>query len=131
LQVVDAAANLTGFFIAVKWGIVAVAISYVIVGCLQVPLWFWTVKRLVAIKVSDYLAALFAPLASVAVMLLIVLALKYSFASLIPPVFQILLGAVVGSAVYVFAIYRISPVAASRMMGVMKVFLPAAKGRNS
>jgi len=69
--------SIIGFFLAVRWGITAVAASFVIVGYSLAPISFLAVRRLIQVDFGTYLRqfapALFASLMMVAV----IMGLKY------------------------------------------------------
>jgi O-antigen/teichoic acid export membrane protein len=74
LAVVTGVVNLVGFAVAVRWGILAVAASYVVCGYLLAPVSVWTVSRVVEVEAGRYLRLLVAPVASGAAMLAATLA---------------------------------------------------------
>lgn len=59
---VTAVLKVTAFLIAMRYGIVGVAIAAVCVGYLIAPAWYWAVKRLASISMRTYFAHLRGPL---------------------------------------------------------------------
>jgi PST family polysaccharide transporter len=66
-----------GFFIAVRWGIVAVATSYVITGYLLSPVSYIALRRLIQIDFLTYLKQFSASFLSSAVMVGTIMVLKF------------------------------------------------------
>ncbi len=72
--------SVIGFLLVVKWGIVAVAASFVIVGYMVAPLSFVAVRKLIQIDFKTYLRQFLAPLIASLMMVATFLGLKYVFA---------------------------------------------------
>jgi O-antigen/teichoic acid export membrane protein len=68
--------SVSGFLLAVRWGIVAVAASFVIVGYLVAPFSYLAVHKLVRINFRIYLGQYVAPLSASLAMVAVVLGLK-------------------------------------------------------
>jgi PST family polysaccharide transporter len=66
-----------GFLLAVRWGIVAVAASFVIVGFLLAPISYIAVHRLIHINFRTYLGLIVIPLTASLIMGFVILGLKY------------------------------------------------------
>lgn len=69
--------DVTGFLLAVRWGIVAVATSFVIVGYLIAPISFIAVRKLIKIDLKTYLWQFATPLLASITMIAVVAGLKY------------------------------------------------------
>ena len=69
--------SVIGFLIAVQWGIVAVAISFVISGYLVAPVSYAALHRLINVDIKTYFQQLLAPLSASFLMVLAILGLKY------------------------------------------------------
>jgi PST family polysaccharide transporter len=67
----------TAFFFAVRWGIVAVAASYVISAYSIAFLTIWVMKKLVGIDVKIYLSKYLVPLTGSLIMVIVILGLRY------------------------------------------------------
>ena len=80
VAVLTAIVNVVGFVLVVRWGILAVAISYVVCSYLLTPVSFWSVTRVINVEVKRYLRLFVAPMASGLVMLLSVLSAKAALA---------------------------------------------------
>jgi PST family polysaccharide transporter len=71
--------SVIGFFIAVRWGVVAVAASYVIAGYLFAPVSYVAVRRLIRIDIRTYAGQFVAPLAASLIMVMVVALLRNVF----------------------------------------------------
>lgn len=131
LQVMITVANVIGFLIAVRWGIVAVAISYVIVAYLFAPLSVWLVYRLIEIDLLRYLR-LFLPAATGSlVMLAFIFSLKLSLTNLVPLQF-LLTGCIVMSALaYAVTIRLVAPSLAYQAIDLLRSTLQGIKKEES
>lgn len=68
--------NVVAFALVVRWGILAVATSYVVCGYLLTAVSVWSVTRVLDVEVKTYLRLFVAPLTSGLVMLLALVAAK-------------------------------------------------------
>jgi PST family polysaccharide transporter len=71
--------NVIGFWLAVRWGIVAVAASFVIVSYLISPISYIAVRRLIHIDFRTYLWQFGTPLSASLIMVAVIVGLKYFF----------------------------------------------------
>jgi O-antigen/teichoic acid export membrane protein len=76
VAIVTGVVNVIGFALAVRWGILAVAASYVACGYLLTPVSVWSVMRVLDLEVKRYLRLLVAPAVSGLAMLVLVMAAK-------------------------------------------------------
>lgn len=128
VQAVDGILNLIGFLIAARWGIVAVAVSYVLVSYLVTPLWFVVVNRLVGISWSTYFRQIgVAAIASGAMVVGITL-LRNVLGAGEKALFDLAVYTSVGAIVYVFAAVAIAPTLAREILDMAKTMLPS-RGR--
>jgi len=74
--------NVIGFFIAVRWGIVAVAASFVIVSYFVAPISYIALRRLIQVEFKTYLRQFIPPLSASLIMVIVVMGLKYLFRDL-------------------------------------------------
>ena len=79
IMFLNAVCSVGGFLLAVKWGIVAVAASFVIVGYLLAPISYIAVGRLIKINFRTYLWQFIPSLAASLMMVLVIMGLKYLF----------------------------------------------------
>ena len=71
--------SIVGFLLVVRWGIVAVAASFVIVGYLLAPISFMVVRKLIQIELKTYLLQFAPSLFASLMMVAAVVGLKYLF----------------------------------------------------
>lgn len=107
LNAVNAAGNAVAFFIAVRWGIVAVAFAYVLRGYLFSPLPLWAVDRLMGLRLSTYLRNFVEPGAAALVMAVAVLAAERFLEGAVPG-YLLLVGSVAGGAALYGALLRVT-----------------------
>jgi len=105
LQVIDAIANLSLFFIVVHWGITAVAIAYTTIGYLMVPLWFRAVKKVVPIHFADYIKCLKGPFISSSTMVVWLITTQPTFIELFGNSAALFVSIITGALVYTMVIY--------------------------
>lgn len=77
IMLLSAVCSVIGFLIAVQWGIVAVAASFVIVGYFLAPVSYIAVRRLIQIDFRTYLQQFMAPLFASLIMVVVIVGLKY------------------------------------------------------
>ncbi len=79
IMLLNAVCTVIGFWLAVRWGIVAVAASFVIVGYLLAPVSYMAVRRLIQIDFRTYLRQFAAPLSASLIMAIVIVGLKNVF----------------------------------------------------
>lgn len=62
IVVVTTVLKVLAFFIAVRFGIIAVAVATLCVGCIVAPAYYWTLHRLIPIRLVSYLNHIKGPL---------------------------------------------------------------------
>ena len=77
IMTLNAVLSVLGFMIAVRWGIVAVAVSFVITGYLLAPVSYLAVRRMIHIELKPYLSQYVVPLAAALSMVAVILGLQY------------------------------------------------------
>ncbi len=128
LQAVDSVANVIGFLIAVHWGIVAVAMSYVTVGYLMVPLWYLALKSSVPVLGSEYLRAIVGPFVATLVMMLAISADRLMFVDVLGGTAFLVLAVATGILIYASTIYLLYPAIAKKIFDIAKmIFARKAK----
>ena len=79
IMLLNAICSVIGFLLAVKWGIVAVAISFVIVGYVLAPISYVAVRRLIQIDFRTYLWQFIPSLSASLMMVVVIMGFKYLF----------------------------------------------------
>lgn len=77
IMLLNAACSVIGFLLAVRWGIVAVAASFVIVGYLLAPVSYMAVRKLIQIDFRTYLGQFIPSLTASLLMVVVIAGLKY------------------------------------------------------
>jgi len=76
IMLLTAVASVIGFLLVVRWGIVAVAASLVIVGYLLAPVSYIAVRRLIQVDYRTYLWQFAPPLSASLIMVAVIVGLK-------------------------------------------------------
>jgi PST family polysaccharide transporter len=97
--------NVVGFALVVRWGILAVAASYVVCGYLLTPVSVWSVSRVLDVEIRRYLRLFVAPLASGLVMVLSLMAVKAVLPDTLAGVAQIAVLLLAAATVYFGMLY--------------------------
>lgn len=131
LLAIQAVANVIAFALAVRWGIVAVAAAYVLVGYLLAPLSLLAVHRLITIDWKRYLGHYLAPLPGALVMVAVVAGLSYALPAGTTALMQLLVCIPVGVITYLGIIQFMAPALARQAREMVALALPVPKWGNS
>jgi O-antigen/teichoic acid export membrane protein len=101
LGLVDTTLNVLAFVVAVRWGITAVALAYLIRAYLMFPVGQWVVGALIDLPWITYLKQLAAPLLATGIMVVPLLVLEHQLGDSLLPLARVALGSAVGAAIYV------------------------------
>ena len=77
IMFLNAVCSVMGFLLAVRWGIVAVAASFVIVGYSLAPISYIAVRRLIQVDFKTYLWQFVSPLSASLIMVAVIVGVKY------------------------------------------------------
>ncbi len=109
ISILNATANLIACLIAVRWGIVAVALAYVISSYLVFPVSQWAVNKLIKIELTSYFKQFVTPIVSSAIMIGAILTVKHFLSPAIDPKLLIIVGTLSGISVYALCIRIFEP----------------------
>ena len=109
LSLLNAVLNLIACLLAVKWGIVAVAIAYVVSSYLGFPVSQWTISQLIHVPPRKYLQQFITPTICSLLMVLGILTAKYFLMDLINEKVLIVIGTAIGIIIYGLSIRLIDP----------------------
>lgn len=109
LGFLDAVTNLLGFILVVQWGILAVAIVYVVRGYLLFPVGQLFIDRLIHTSLLTYLRQFISPLASSLIMTAAILATRYLLTGWLNPFLILAIGTLTGAGIYGLALRLLSP----------------------
>jgi O-antigen/teichoic acid export membrane protein len=132
IMTLTAAFSVIGFLIAVKWGIVAVAVSYVIVGYLLAPIDYVAIRKLLSIDFKNYLGQFVAPLSASMVMVASVELLKrvVVFQGL-HPYLQLAIYVLAGALAYLLLIWLMARSLSWQVLELVNLALPTRKLKNT
>lgn len=105
LNMLNAAVNIIGFYIVVRWGIEFVALAYVVRTYLLCPIALHCVKLLVDIKYSEYVKGLLGPFLCAASVSIVAVLIQFVLGNRIPELFTILITASLCMALYLLFSY--------------------------
>ncbi|MBD1918205.1 MULTISPECIES: MOP flippase family protein [Cyanophyceae] len=127
IQVVNVLVNVIGFFIVVRWGIIAVASVYVIRGYCLLPLSIWAIDRLLKVDYKSYLSQYFSPLFCSLLMTLAIFLTRYFCTYLSLNDFLTLVTCIaIGTVSYVGSIAIFSPGLFAKFQKIIQVFTQSA-----
>ena len=124
LSSVQAIGNVIGFAIAVRWGIVAVAVAYVIRAYLTAPITLWIVNKLIRINFRTYLSQYAAPFVASLIMVATIFGIKYFLYDQVSLHILLAICIPVGAAVYLITIRLIAPKILKRAIDLFSLILP-------
>ena len=101
--------NVIGFLIAVRWGIVAVAVSFAVRAYLVSPVQIWSIYKLLRVKITTYFCQIIAPLAGSLLMVIVVLAAKYYISHLMNAQTLLVACVAIGAGFYTLTLLLIAP----------------------
>lgn len=128
LTALNSLINVIAFAIAVQWGILAVAVAYVMRGYLLAPLPIWVVKKLIKLNVWTYVRQYVVPLVGSLVMVATVAGFKHFFGSFIGLVLLLVICIILGASVYAVIILLIAPQLSRQIIDIAHLAIPVEVG---
>ncbi|MGB3532887.1 MAG: lipopolysaccharide biosynthesis protein [Microcoleaceae cyanobacterium] len=104
LSILNAILNLIACLIAVKWGIIAVSVAYVISSYLGFPVSLWMISKLIHVPIGAYLKQYTSSTICSIIMVLTILTYKYFFIDFVSDKLLIILGTMIGVVTYAISI---------------------------
>jgi len=126
-----AALNVVGFLIVVRMGIIAVAVSYVVVSYLLMPLYFLMIRNLIHVTIQSHLGQYTIALISSLIMIVVVLGCKYLLGQNFSIAIRLVIFVIAGGGTYLLAIRLIRPPLYFRMLELAQMALPKLFARQS
>ncbi|MEQ9486246.1 MOP flippase family protein [Coleofasciculus sp. F4-SAH-05] len=114
-------ANVVLFFVAVRWGIEAVAAVYVIRSYLLTPVDLLVIRKLINIKLTTYVYQYIVPFTGTLGMVAAILIAKYLLANFINLYTLIVVCSLLGTAMYTLIITLIAPKLIHKVMNLIKL----------
>ncbi len=129
INVFNTVMNVLCFFIAVRWGILAVAIALVARSYLSAPLGFWLIQKLIRVKIVDYLKEFGVPLLSAGIMVATIFAVKSVWPEQSDPRQVLVTSITAGGLVYGGSVFLLAPDLYRQVLSFTQGFLakPATK----
>lgn len=131
IALINAVVNVAVIVVAVRWGIVAVALAFVIRGYLILPLLLWVMWKLIRLGPISYLRQFAAPLGASLGMVLAVLVAKHFLIDVTTVRVVLPLCILIGGVVYFLTILLAAPAAAREALGLVRVALPLGRRRKT
>ena len=116
--------NVVGFLIVVKMGIIAVAVSYVVVSYFLMPLYFLMIRNLIRVTIRSHLIQYVPALASSLIMITVVLGLKYILGGHSSLSIRLVILILAGGGTYLLAIRILRPAIFSKMVEIAQMAFP-------
>jgi O-antigen/teichoic acid export membrane protein len=123
--------NVIGFMAVVRLGIVAVAISYVVVSYALMPLYFYLIQKLVHVTILDHLKQYLSAFISSIAMIAVVLILKQFLGENLSVVLRLVICVTAGVSTYLLAIRLIQPALFMKILGLAQMVLPKSMVKQS
>ncbi|MEH2386214.1 MAG: lipopolysaccharide biosynthesis protein [Nostoc sp.] len=109
LGLLNAILNVIACLVAVRWGLMAIAVAYVISDYLVFPISQWAVSQLIQTPILTYLRQLIVPLVCALIMVVVILAVKYLLRDLLNSQASLVSCTVMGAIAYGLTIRWLSP----------------------
>lgn len=117
--------SVVGFLIAVRWGIVAVAISFVIAGYLVAPASYLAVHKLIKIDIRTYFQQFLAPLSACLFMVITIMGLKHLIdLQGLNLYLELAVYLLAGILAYLIVIFITARTLATQIMDLIRIVLP-------
>ncbi|MBE9046174.1 lipopolysaccharide biosynthesis protein [Pleurocapsales cyanobacterium LEGE 10410] len=127
ISLLNATVNLVACLIAVRWGIIAVALAYVISSYLVFPVSQWAVNKLIKIPGKIYLRQFVVPLISSAIMVGVILLFKYFLSETLDPRLLTIVGTSIGALVYALCVRILAPKIFEQLWGFATAIISGKK----
>ncbi|GEM_PF-5289840 len=109
LGILSSTLNVIGFFIAVRWGIVAVALAYLTRACIMFPISQGVVSKLINITFRKYLQQFIPSVIGVLVMVLVIMCVRILVVNSLGSIGTVLCGSIIGAIFYCAVLYYFQP----------------------
>lgn len=109
LGLVDTTLNVVAFVLAVRWGIEAVALAYLIRAYVMFPVGQWVVVALIEVPWLTYLKQFIGPLVSTAVMAMVMVSLDWVAGDSLSPLALVAVSTTSGMLTYGVAVMVVAP----------------------
>ncbi|MEA5518556.1 lipopolysaccharide biosynthesis protein [Limnoraphis robusta] len=127
LSLLNAVLNLIACLVAVQWGIVGVALAYVISSYIAFPVSQWAISKLIHVPLLTYLQQFRSPLIGSVVMVSGILIAKHFMVDLINEKVLILVGTAIGTIIYGLTIRLVDPKLFKDLLELLKMIRSPSK----
>jgi PST family polysaccharide transporter len=131
IYTLTAVLNVVGFLIVVRLGIVAVALSYVVVSYALMPLFFYLIQKIVPVTLRSHLSQYAPAFFSSLFMIAVVLGLKHFLGGNIPTSIRLAILVIAGGGTYLLGIRLIRPGLYAKMLELVKLAIPKIRARQN
>ncbi len=130
VMLITAVGTVIGFLLAVRWGIVAVAASFVIASYLMAPLSYIAVRKQIQVDLKTYLGQFAVPLLASLIMILVIMGLKHVVQPLgLHLYLELFIYITAGALIYLFVIVLTARSLFWQVLGLTGSLLPKRKLR--
>ena len=129
LEVVNVFFNTLACIAAVNYGILAVAIAYVVSDFLMIPLSLWVLKKLMKISLLSYLKQYISPIACASLMMISIFILKHWI--VVEPQIVLIACTLLGMVVYAACLQLLDPTLSQEIRQLLFVAISKTKQKNS
>lgn len=123
--------NIIGFTIAVQYGIIAVALAYIVRCCVTFPIGQWAVSRLIQVPMLTYLRNFFAPLISSLIIAVAIISTKYFLKNLVNTEVALVICTVTGAILYGLAIRLFAPELFHKLLELVYLALSGSESQRA
>lgn len=109
LGLLNAILNIIACLVAVRWGLIAVAVAYVLSDYLAFPIGLWAVSQLIKIPLLTYLRQFIAPLVCASIVVVVLWTIKYLLQDLLNSQAVLIICTVMGALIYGLTIRWLAP----------------------
>lgn len=131
IGLLNAILNVIACLVAVHWGLIAVAVAYVLSDYLAFPISLWAVSQLIKTPMLTYLSQLIAPLVCALIMVIMILAIKYLLRDLLNSQAVLIICTVMGALVYGLTIRWLAPQLWQQSLELVTLAISPNKSQNS
>lgn len=123
LDILNSTLNFIFCFLAIKWGVLAVALAYITSDFLILPASIWMLKNLLKITFLDYVNRLVAPLTYSITMMVAIVILKSFLIELVEPYWILVISTILGGIVYGAMLIIFTPHLFYELWGLRKLLM--------
>lgn len=121
VSIFNAVTNVLAFLLVVRWGILAVAVAYVVGGYIRSPLRLWLLNRILNVHWMSYSKQFFPAFMSAFLAALTLLIVRYYLEPLFGQVLLLILTSILGAVLYLSVLMLVSPNSVRQIRDVFNV----------